>query len=209
MGGPTALTSTVAPRLRSGVLPEAGAWPGPSRPGRGRRRGSGALALEVDLVEAAEEGRVASELAFGADGLDPAGVHQHDAIGELERAEAVGDEEGGAVAGEFLDGLADQGLVLDVDGAGGLVEDQDGRVAEHGAGQGDPLALATGEAEPALADDRVVAVGQTCDELVRIGAAGGGHDLVAGGVAVAVGDVPGDGVLEQDRLLDHHPDLAA
>ena len=96
----------------------------------------------------------------GADGLDPAGVHQDDPVGELERAEAVGDQEGGAVAGELLDRLADQGLVLDVDGAGGLVEDQDGRVAEHGAGQGDPLPLAAGEAEAALADDRVVAVGQ-------------------------------------------------
>ena len=52
-------------------------------------------------------------------------------------------------------------LVLDIDGAGGLVEDQDGGVAEHGAGQRDALPLAAGESVAALADDRVVAVRQT------------------------------------------------
>src|SRR5438067_10472145 len=107
---------------------------------------SGAFALEVDLVEAAIEAGVAAELAVGADGLDAAGVHQDDAVGELEGAEAVGDEEGGPAAGKLFDGLADQGFVLDIDGAGGLVEYQERRVAEHGAGQGDPLPLAAGEA---------------------------------------------------------------
>ena len=47
-------------------------------------RPSGALALEVDLVEAAVEGGAAAEFAVGADGFDAAGVHQDDAVGELE-----------------------------------------------------------------------------------------------------------------------------
>ena len=68
------------------------------------------------------------------------------------------DQERGPAAGELLDRLADQGLVLDVHGAGGLVEDQDGRVAEHGPGQGDPLPLAAGKRRAALADDGVVAL---------------------------------------------------
>jgi hypothetical protein len=62
----------------------------------------------VDLVEAAVEGGAAAQLGVGADGLDPAGVHQDDAVGALEGAEAVGDQEGGPAAGELLDGLADQ-----------------------------------------------------------------------------------------------------
>ena len=45
---------------------------------------SGALALEVDLVEAAVEGGIAAELGFGADGLDPPVVHEDDPVGELE-----------------------------------------------------------------------------------------------------------------------------
>ena len=38
---------------------------------------------------------------------------------------------------------------------------------------------------------------------------GGLDDRVAAGVRVAVGDVVGDRVLEQDRLLEHDADLAA
>src|SRR5262249_29938985 len=103
---------------------------------------SGALALEVDLVQSAIEGRGAPEVAVGSDGLDLARVDQDDPVGELEWAQAVRDEECGAVAGELLDRLADQGLVLDIDGARRLVEDEDGGVAEHRPGQRDSLALA-------------------------------------------------------------------
>ena len=63
-------------------------------------------------------------------------------------------------SGEFLDGLADQHLVLDIHGARGLVEDQDRRVAEHDACQRDALALAAREPISALADHRVVALRQ-------------------------------------------------
>ena len=51
-------------------------------------------------------------------------------------------------------------LHLDVDGAGGVVEDQDRRVDEQGPGDGDALALAAREGVAPLADHGVVAVGQ-------------------------------------------------
>ena len=57
-------------------------------------------------------------------------------------------------------------LDLDVDGAGGVVEHQDRRVDEQGAGDGDALALAARQGVAALADDGVVALGQLPDELV-------------------------------------------
>ena len=55
------------------------------------------------------------------------------------------------------------------------------RVDQQGPGDRDPLPLAAGERLPALADQRVVAVGQAQDELVGTGGAGRGDDLVAGG----------------------------
>ena len=42
------------------------------------------------------------------------------------------------------------------------------RVGEDRAGDREPLALAAGERQAALADARVVAVGQALDELVRL-----------------------------------------
>src|SRR5208282_4053414 len=81
---------------------------------------SGRFAVVMDLVQAAVEWGGASELVVGAGGDDATVVEQDDAVGELDRAQAVRDEEGRAALGELFDGLADQGLVLDVHGAGGL-----------------------------------------------------------------------------------------
>ena len=47
-------------------------------------------------------------------------------------------------AGEFLQHFLDRLLALQIDLAGRLVEDQDRRVAEDRAGQGDALPLAAG-----------------------------------------------------------------
>ena len=73
----------------------------------------------------------------------------------------------------------DQRLALGVDLAGELVEDQDARVAQDGAGQGDPLLLAAGQLGAGLADARLVALGQLQDEVVGEGPLGGFLDLSA------------------------------
>ena len=62
-----------------------------------------------------------------------------------ERGQAVRDDDRGAVADEGLQHLLDRLLALQVDLAGGLVEDEDGRVAEDRPGQGDALPLPAGE----------------------------------------------------------------
>ena len=51
----------------------------------------------------------------------------------------------------------DQLLALGVEVAGGLVEDEDLRRCEDRAGDRQPLALAAGQLDAALADERVVA----------------------------------------------------
>ena len=66
-----------------------------------------------------------------------------------------------------------------VDRGGGVVEDQDARVGEQGAGDRHPLALAAGEGEAALADAGLVAVGQFADEAVGLGAPRRRFDLLA------------------------------
>ena len=55
-------------------------------------------------------------------------------------------------------------LALGVEGGGGLVEEQDRRVLQDGAGDGDALALAAGERHAALADHGGVALRQGADE---------------------------------------------
>ena len=97
--------------------------------------------MVMDFVEPAIKRRRSLELLIGPDGLDSTAIHQDDSVGDLDRCQTVRNQESGARSGKFLDRLANQHFILDIDGAGCLVEDQDGRVAQHGAGQGDSLAL--------------------------------------------------------------------
>jgi hypothetical protein len=79
----------------------------------------------------------AAVLADLARGQDDQAVHG------LDGAEAVGDHDGGAIGHEHAQRLLDEALALGVERDGGLVEYQDGRAAQHRAGNGDPLALTT------------------------------------------------------------------
>ena len=64
-----------------------------------------------------------------------------------------------------MDGFLD----VNIDGAGGVVEHEDARVGEEGAGDGDALALAARQVVTTLADDGVVAVVKSEDEIVSLG----------------------------------------
>ena len=86
----------------------------------------------------------------------------------------------------------DLGLDVHVDGARRVVEDQDGRVDQQCARDGDALALAARERVAPLADHGVVALGELEDEVVGARRARRGLDLLVGGVGQAVGDVVAD-----------------
>ncbi len=124
-------------------------------------------------------------------------------------AEAVGDDEGGAALHQVAQGILDQMFALGVQRTGGFVEDQDFGIGEDGAGDGDALLLAAGEFVAAFADDGFVAFVELQDEVVGIGFLGGCLDFRAGGVAFSVGDVVGDGAVEEIDILQDHGELGA
>ena len=151
--------------------------------------------------------RRCQELDVGAVGHDLPAVEQHDPVGQADRREAVRHDQGGPVLHEYTQTGVDPLFHLDVDGARGVVENQDGRVDQKGPCDGDALALAARERVPAFADDRVVALGQTLDESVRTGRGGGGDDLLVGGIGSPVGDVVADGDGEEEWLVEDHADV--
>jgi hypothetical protein len=74
------------------------------------------------------------------------GADADDDVAALDRAEAVGNGDGGVVAFEKLgEGVVDESLRFSVQGRGRFVEDQDVGVFEQGTGDGDALLLATGQ----------------------------------------------------------------
>ena len=131
---------------------------------RGRRRDAPPHPL-VDGVEPGVLAAAGQQLGV-APLLDHPPLRQHhDPVGVADGGEPVGDHQGGAVARraephERLEGALHLALALGVEGAGGLVEDQDGRVLEEGAGDGEALPLAAREQRPLLADLGVVALRQ-------------------------------------------------
>ena len=87
-------------------------------------------------------------------------VDPHNLVRQRQRALAVRDHDQRAVAAKLGERVVDQPLAVDVDLAGRFVEDQEFRVPQKRAGQGDPLPLAAAQPLAVRADDRLVAVGK-------------------------------------------------
>ena len=83
------------------------------------------------------------------------------------------------------------------------------RVDDERARDRDALALPAGERDPALADHRVVALGQPLDELVRLREPRGLLDLLVGRLGPAEREVLAHGRREEERILRDRADLAA
>jgi hypothetical protein len=71
----------------------------------------------------------------------PALLQHEDLVGRADGAEAVRDDERRAPAAQPRERLLDERLALRVERAGGLVEDEDARVGQQRAGDGDALPL--------------------------------------------------------------------
>ena len=85
-------------------------------------------------------------------------VQHANQIGLHDRAESVRNHQHGVPLFELVDGLLHQPFALRVEGAGGLIENQQLWIAKDGAGEGEPLSLATAEAVAPFPDQGVEAI---------------------------------------------------
>ena len=124
--------------------------------------------------------------------IRPSSMHD-DPVGGDDRGEAVRDHERGAVhaarrrARRWICVLR-----LGVEVRCRLVEDHDRGVLQQHAGDGEPLLLAARQAVAALADHRVVPLGEARDQVVDAGGLARRHEVVAGRVGLGVPQVLGD-----------------
>ena len=70
-------------------------------------------------------------------------VNHQNAVRILDGVQAMGDYEQGFARAQLVYRLLDGALVVGIDAGGGLVEDDDGRVLQDAARDGDALALAS------------------------------------------------------------------
>src|SRR3954447_10404262 len=120
--------------LRSADLLLRGRERGPARHGRSARG---------ELRVAADEGRVApvrlDQILVAAGFHDPAVIDHDYLVGIANGRQAVGDRDGGAALGEAVERLLHEPLGPGVKRARGLVEHQNGWVAQDRPGDRDPL----------------------------------------------------------------------
>ena len=150
-----------------------------------RLAGDGELFFELLLF--GEGGVVAvagDELVVGAELGDAAVDEDGDLVGVAGGGDAVGDEDGGAALHDLAQAGEDLLFGVGVDGGERVVEDEDARVADEGAGDGGALLLAAGEGDAALADHGVEAAREFEDLVGDVGGRGGFQDLLG---AVASG----------------------
>lgn len=128
-------------------------------------------------------------------------------IGMAHGLEAMCNHDNGFIPRQRLDGPLQPVLIFRVHIGCGLVENDDGGVFQHGARNGYTLLFAAGKAGTALADDRIVAVGQRLDEIITAGRLCWRDHLVMRGLRLAELDVVFYGIGKEIHILEYHADL--
>src|SRR3954471_4690240 len=161
------------------------------------------------LPEEARERAVARQQLVRVAVLEDHAVVEHDrAVGDLDRREALRRDQD-CPAGERRAQVLDQvALRLGVDRRHRVVEYDDARARNQRPREGDALALPAREVDPALADQRVVAVRQLGSELRHPRGLAGGDDLLPWRLGPRGGQVVAQWDREQDRPLCHDRDDA-
>ena len=124
-----------------------------------------------------------------------------DAIRVAHRAEAVGDDEAGAVDHEAFQCLLDEALRLGVHAGGGFVQEENGGILQEGAGDGDALFFTDTEADPAFADLSVEFVRESFDKFPGVGSGQGLPEFVVRGLAFGDDEIVADGAIEEETFL--------
>ena len=160
----------------------------------------------LDGPQAGVDALQRNKLVVGA-GLNDRTVLDHvDAMSVAHRAEAVGNQDGGAPTFNRLQAALDCGFGFVVDARRGFVEDQDWRILEHRPRDRNALTLPARELLTALADDGVIAFGKGANELIGFCDACRLDDVGFRRVGGAVRNVLGDGAVKEKHVLAHKSD---
>lgn len=108
---------------------------------------------------------------------DPAGFKHQDLVDMNDGVQPVREDNDGAPPRQIGHRILDQRLVFGIGKGRRLVKDQDRRILQDRAGNRDPLPLAPRKPEAAFTQNRVIALRQGGDEIMRPRRAGRRLDL--------------------------------
>src|SRR5260370_25356529 len=122
----------------------------------------GAAPLLAGRCDVADIERELGRLNFAKN----AALDTKQSVAAIERGRPMRDDKTRAARTQPLQRGDDRRLRVQVDGTRRLVENQDRRVLQEGAGEGDPVAFAAGEAHAAVAGGGSVGLRQTANTVV-------------------------------------------
>ena len=140
---------------------------------------------------------------------DLAGAQYENLVRLANRAQAMRDHEARASGHQSFERFLNQSFRRGVHAGGGFVEEQDGRILEQGASDGDALFFAHAQAHSTFADFGVELFGEFFDERCGVGGSEGGPEFLVGGVRFAEAEVVGHGAVEEEAFLGDKPDHPA
>ena len=139
----------------------------------------------------------------------PAFIKHNNPIGLLNSGKAMRDDQRGAPSHQHLQRLLDQVFGLRIQRGGGLIQQQDRRIAQQRAGDGDALALPARQTRPALSDPGLVSFRELRDELVGVSRFSGCAHLFLGRARPAVADIFQDRTRVKVGILGDISELVA
>ena len=110
-------------------------------------------------------------------------------IAEFIQLGIVSGEEDEPTGTKLLDQSGDGVARVGIEMVGSLVENQDLRVSDNGACDGEPLAFAAGKRTEEIADDRIETLRQAFDDIVEAAAFDGALKVVRREFRIAQGNV--------------------
>ena len=134
-------------------------------------------------------------------------IHDQDEVGIHDRRQTVRDHKARTPAHKRVHGTADGKLGARIHARRRLIQNENRRVVEQHARNGQQLALALTDAFGIVSHTRVVALRHSAHEEVDLRGTSGGHNFVARCLGAAVGDVFGNRAIEQPGVLQHHAKL--
>ena len=116
-------------------------------------------------------------------------MHHDNPVCRTHRCQTVGDNDGGAVLHQMFERILHQFLAFGIERTCRLVKQEDWRIAQHRAGDGDPLPLPAGKPCATLTQIGVEALGEFAQEIAGIGLLRRAPDGIIIGEPIAVAQV--------------------
>ena len=141
---------------------------------------------------------------MGSDGSDASAFHEDDPVRILDAGHTLGDDDLGGLRNELSEAFADQGVGTGINGAGGVVQDQNLGLLKQCSCDTQTLLLAAGNVGTALLDPGIVFVRELLDKFISLGQTACLLKLRVRGVGIAPAQVVFDGAGEKHVLLKHY-----